>query len=155
MATAAGENRFDVAAFIDARAIGWREIAMLAVCSVVLFIDGFDMYFVGKIAPAVARGLGGQPADMPQVFTWQQSGMFVGAFAMPYLADRKGRKPMLSVCLLGFGLLSLAGAFATTLGQLAALRGFAGVFLAGAFPIALTLLSEMTPQRLRSPFMAI
>jgi AAHS family 4-hydroxybenzoate transporter-like MFS transporter len=88
---ATADNRFDVAAFIDAQAIGGREIAMLAVCSIVLFIDGFDMYFLGKIAPAVASGLGGKPADMTQVFTWQQTGMFAGAFLMPYLADRKGR----------------------------------------------------------------
>jgi AAHS family 4-hydroxybenzoate transporter-like MFS transporter len=152
---ATADTRFDVAAFIDAQAIGWRELTMLLVCSVVLFIDGFDMYFLGKIAPAVARGLGGTPADMTQVFTWQQSGMFAGAFLMPYLADRKGRRPMLLLCLLGFGVLSLLGALASTLGQLALLRGLAGVFLAGAFPIGLTLLSEMTPQRMRSPFMAI
>ena len=152
---ATADNRFDVDAFIDARAIGRREIAMLLVCSVVLFIDGFDMYFLGKIAPAVARGLGGQPVDMTMVFTWQQIGMAVGAFTMPPLADKIGRKPMLIVCLTGFGLLSLITAFSTSLLQLTVLRGLAGVFLAGAFPIGITLLSEMTPQRVRSTFMAV
>ena len=152
---ATADNRFDVAAFIDARAIGRREIAMLVVCSVVLFIDGFDMYFLGKIAPAVARGLGGKPVDMTMVFTWQQIGLAFGAFTMPPLADKIGRKPMLVACLLGFGLLSFAGAFAASLFQLAVLRGLSGIFLAGAFPIGLTLLSEMTPARMRSPFMSI
>ena len=152
---ATADNRFDVAAFIDARAIGRREIAMLLVCSVVLFIDGFDMYFLGKIAPAVARGLGGQPVDMTMVFTWQQIGMAVGAFTMPPLADNIGRKPMLIVCLTGFGLLSLVTAFSISLTQLTVLRALAGIFLAGAFPIGITLLSEMTPQRVRSTFMAV
>jgi AAHS family 4-hydroxybenzoate transporter-like MFS transporter len=152
---ATGDHRFDVAAFIDAQAIGGRELAMLAVCSIVLFIDGFDMYFLGKIAPAVARGLGGRPVDMTAVFTWQQIGMALGAFTMPPLADKIGRKPMLVACLTGFGLLSLATALATSLLQLTVLRGLAGIFLAGAFPIAMALLSEMTPQRLRSPFIAI
>jgi len=113
------------------------------------------MYFLGKIAPAVARGLGGKPVDMTAVFTWQQIGMAVGAFTMPPLADRLGRKPLLVLCLIGFGLLSLVAAFATSLLQLTVLRGLAGIFLAGAFPIALALLSEMTPQRLRSPFIAV
>jgi len=152
---ATADNRFDVAAFIDAQAIGWREIAMLVVCSIVLFIDGFDLYFLGKIAPAVARGLGGTPVDMTMVFTWQQIGLAAGAFALPSLADKLGRKPMLMICLVGFGLLSLAAAFATSLLQLTILRGLAGIFLAGAFPIGITLLSEMTPQRMRSTFMAI
>lgn len=153
--SAVADNRFDVAAFIDARAIGAREIAMLAVCSVVLFIDGFDMYFLGKIAPAVARGLGGQPVDMTAVFTWQQIGMALGAFTMPPLADRIGRKPMLIACLIGFGLLSLVAVFADTLLHLTVLRALAGIFLAGAFPIAMALLSEMTPQRVRAPFIAV
>jgi AAHS family 4-hydroxybenzoate transporter-like MFS transporter len=152
---ATADIRFDVAAFIDAQPIGWREIMMLAVCSIVLFIDGFDMYFLGKIAPAVAHGLGGKPVDMTAVFTWQQIGMATGAFTLPPLADKIGRRPMLLCCLLGFGLLSLAAGFSGSLLQLTVLRALSGIFLAGAFPIALALLSEMTPQRLRSPFIAI
>jgi AAHS family 4-hydroxybenzoate transporter-like MFS transporter len=155
MATVAGDRGFDVAALIDARPIGGREIAMLVISSVILFIDGFDMYFLGKIAPAVARGLGGKPADMTTVFTWQQIGLAAGAFLMPPLADRFGRRPTLAICLSGFGLLSLGSAFVSSLTQLTVLRGISGLFLAGAFPIGLTLLSEMTPQRMRSPFMSI
>ena len=136
-------------------AIGRREIAMLVISSVILFIDGFDMYFLGKIAPAVAHGLGGKPADMTPVFTWQQIGLAAGAFLMPPLADRFGRRPTLAICLCGFGFLSLGSAFVANLTQLTVLRGISGLFLAGAFPIGLTLLSEMTPQRTRAPFMAI
>lgn len=155
MASAAGEHRFDVAEFIDERAIGRREIAMLVVCSVILFIDGFDMYFLGKIAPAVARGLGGQPVDMTMVFTWQQVGMAAGAFVMPPIADRIGRKPMLALSMVIFGCLSLVSVFVSSLTELAILRGLCGIFFAALFPIALALLSEMTPKRLRAPFIAI
>jgi AAHS family 4-hydroxybenzoate transporter-like MFS transporter len=81
--------------------------------------------------------------------------MAAGAFTMPPLADKIGRRPMLVLCLLGFGLLSFAAGFSATLTQLTILRGLSGVFLAGAFPIALALLSEMTPERMRSPFIAI
>ena len=38
MAASAG-TRFDVAAFIDERPIGWREITTLVVVSVALFIE--------------------------------------------------------------------------------------------------------------------
>ena len=81
--------------------------------------------------------------------------MAVGAFTMPPLADKIGRKPMLLACLAGFGSLSLVAAFAMSLLQLTVLRGLADFFLAGAFPIGLALLSEMTPHRMRSPFIAI
>jgi AAHS family 4-hydroxybenzoate transporter-like MFS transporter len=74
---------------------------------------------------------------------------------MPPLADRIGRKAVLALCMTAFGLLSIASVFAASLDQLTVLRGITGVFLAPVFPIGFSLLSEMTPRRLRSPFMAI
>ena len=153
--TSAAAARFDVAQFIDDRPVGAREITMLVVCTVILFIDGFDMYFLGKIAPAVAEGLGATPADMTEVFTIQQIGMALGAFLMPPMADRVGRKPVLALCMGVFGVLSLWAVFSSSLTMLAILRGISGVFFSAMLPIALALLSEMTPRRHRASFMAI
>ena len=147
--------RFDVAGFIDARPIGWREIATLVVVSVVLFIDGFDMYFFGKMLPAIAEGIGVSPQGMTGVVTAQQVGMFAGAIVMPPLADRIGRKPVLGLGLLVFGVLSLWAAYATTPAMMAWLRGISGIFFSAMLPVALALLSEMTPRRSRASFMSI
>jgi AAHS family 4-hydroxybenzoate transporter-like MFS transporter len=151
----AATPKFDVAAFIDDRPIGFREIATLVIVSVVLFIDGFDMYFLGKILPAIAEGLDGSPEDMGPVVTFQQVGMAIGAFLMPPLADRVGRKPVLALCLATFGLLSLWAVFSTGFTMLAWLRGISGVFYSAMLPIGLTLLSEATPKRRRALFMSI
>jgi AAHS family 4-hydroxybenzoate transporter-like MFS transporter len=155
MASNAEGARFDVAAFIDDRPIGWREISTLVVVSVVLFIDGFDMYFFGKILPAIADGLGVEPAGMTGVVFWQQVGMAVGAFIMPPLADRIGRKPVLALCMIVFGVLTLWAAWSTTATMMTWLRGISGIFFSAMLPVALALLSEMTPRRRRASFMAI
>lgn len=154
MATTPGA-RFDVAQFIDERPIGWREITTLMIVSLVLFIDGFDMYFLGKILPAIAEGLGGQSVDMRPVVNYQQVGMAIGAFVMPPLADRIGRKPVLTMCLLAFGSLSLWAAYSTSFDMLAWLRGVSGIFYSALLPIALALLAESTPKRRRSLFLSI
>lgn len=154
MASAPG-TRFDVAAFIDERPIGWRQIATLVIVSLVLFIDGFDMYFLGKILPAIAEGLGGRSVDMAPVVNYQQIGMAIGAFLMPPLADRIGRKPVLMMCLLAFGSLSLWAAFSTSFDMLAWLRGISGIFYSAMLPIALALLAESTPKRRRALFLSI
>ena len=149
-----GEQRFDVSAFIDERPIGWREITTLVVVSVVLFIDGFDMFFFGKILPAIAKGLDAAPADMDVVIFWTYVGMAVGAFLMPPLADRFGRKPVLALCALGFGILSIVAVWAQTVTHMAILRGLSGIFFSAMLPIGLALLSEMTPRKWRAFFMA-
>jgi AAHS family 4-hydroxybenzoate transporter-like MFS transporter len=154
MASAPGA-RFDVAAFIDERPIGLREIATLVIVSLVLFIDGFDMYFLGKILPAIAEGLGGQSVNMAPVVNYQQIGMAIGAFLMPPIADRIGRKPVLMLCLLVFGSLSLWAAFSTSFDMLAWLRGVSGIFYSAMLPIALALLAESTPKRRRALFLSI
>ncbi len=148
-------GRFDVEAFIDERRIGWREVLMLVVCSLVLFIDGFDMYFFGKILPAIAAGLGAAPADMDVVIFWTYAGMAVGAFLMPPLADRIGRRPVLGLCALCFGILSIIAVWAQTVTQMAILRGLSGIFFSAMLPIGLALLSEMTPRKWRAFFMAM
>lgn len=152
--TAAGA-RFDVEAFIDDRRIGWREVLMLVVCSLVLFIDGFDMYFFGKILPAIAAGLDARPADMDVVIFWTYVGMAVGAFLMPPLADRVGRRPVLGLCALCFGILSIVAVWAQTVTHMAILRGLSGIFFSAMLPIGLALLSEMTPRKWRAFFMAM
>lgn len=154
MASASG-TRLDVAAFIDEQPIGWRQIATLVIVSLVLFIDGFDMYFLGKILPAIAEGLGGESVDMRPVVDRQQIGMAIGAFLMPPLADRIGRKPVLMLCLLVFGSLSLWAAYSTSFDMLAWLRGVSGIFYSALLPIAMALLAESTPKRRRALFLSI
>ncbi len=155
MASTAAGTRFDIEAFIDNRKIGGREILMLVVCSLVLFIDGFDMYFFGKILPSIARGLGAEPADMDTVIFWTYVGMAVGAFLMPPLADKIGRKAVLAICAAGFGVLSIAAVWSQTVTQMAVLRGLSGIFFSAMLPVGLALLSEMTPRRWRAGFMAM
>ncbi len=155
MAEPSQPSRFDVAEFIDERSIGRREILLLLVCASVLFIDGFDMYFFGKILPAIAEGLNVAPAEMRDVIFWTYVGMAVGAFAMPPLADRIGRRPVLALCAFGFGVLSIAAVWAQTVTQMAVLRGVSGIFFSAMLPIGLSLLSEMTPRRKRAFFMAL
>ena len=153
--TAAQQPRFDVAEFIDSRDIGFREIATLVICSIVLFMDGFDMYFLGKILPAIAEGLGGDSTDMRPVVTNQQWGMLLGAIIIPPLSDRIGRKPVLALCLLAFGSLTFWAAYATSFDMLATLRGVAGIFFSAMLPVGLAIISEATPKRRRALFMSI
>ncbi len=147
--------RFDVEAFIDRQSIGRPQMTVLLVCLLVCFIDGFDIFMVGKIAPAIAEGFGEPSEAMTFLFLCQQIGLAVGAFLVAPLADRFGRRNMLVFACATFGLITVASVYAQTLFQLSIMRGIAGVFMSAGLPMALALISEATPKKRRSTFIAI
>lgn len=147
--------RFDIEEFVDRQRIGRTQIAVLLVCGLVCFIDGFDIFMVGKIAPAIAAHFNEPSEAMAFLFVCQQIGLAAGAFIISPLGDRFGRRRMLVWACAAFGVITLASIYAQTLTQLALLRGLAGVFMAAGLPIALALISEMTPKHRRSMFIAI
>jgi MFS transporter, AAHS family, 4-hydroxybenzoate transporter len=148
-------REFDVEAFIDRSRIGPAQWAALLVCILICFIDGFDIFMVGKIAPAIAAGFGQPPEAMTSLFVYQQIGLAVGAFTVSPLADRLGRRTMLIIACLAFGSITLLSIFAPSLTTLSILRGLGGVFMAAGMPMALALISEITPKHRRGMFVAI
>jgi AAHS family 4-hydroxybenzoate transporter-like MFS transporter len=146
---------FNVQEFIDRQPLRSPHFAMLAICGVAMFIDGMDVFMVGKIKPEIAHGLGELPPAMGYSDLFQQIGLAIGAFIATPLADRFGRKRMLIICSLIFGVLTLVTAYATTLTQFAILRGLSGLFLSGGLPMAVSLVAESTPRQRRGMFIAI
>jgi len=148
-------SRFDIESFIDEQRIGGLHLAVLLVCGLICFIDGFDIFMIGKIAPAIAAGFGKPPQAMAFVFVCQQIGLAAGAFVVSPMADRWGRRRMLIWSCAAFGAITLASVWAQSLAQLAVLRGIAGLFMAAGMPMALALISEATPKIRRSTFIAL
>ena len=148
-------TKFDVEAFIDRTRIGATQGVALFVCILICFIDGFDIFMIGKIAPAIAEGFGEPAKAMTPVLTYQQIGLALGAFAMSPMADRVGRRFMLIIACIVFGTTTLASAWAQSLTQLAIMRGVAAIFMSAGLPIAMALISEITPKRRRATMVAV
>lgn len=148
-------NTFDVDKFIDEQRIRPTHIVILLVCVLVCFIDGFDIFMIGKIAPAIAEAFGEPTEAMTFLFLCQQIGLAAGAFVVAPMADRYGRRLMLMLACAAFGTITLASVYAQSLTQLAILRGLAGIFMSAGLPMALALISELTPRYRRSTFIAI
>ena len=65
---------FDVQAFVDEHRLRPVHFAVMALCFLVMFVDGFDIFMVGKIAPAIAEDFGVTTAHMTIVILLQQVG---------------------------------------------------------------------------------
>ncbi|MEO8315298.1 MAG: MFS transporter [Pseudomonadota bacterium] len=145
----------DIQAFVDGQPLRAIHYAILALCCLVLFIDGYNIFVVGKIAPTIAAAYGSASTAMTSVFVLQQIGLAIGAFAAAPLADRFGRKRLLVVCLAMLGMLIALSPLARTLSELAVLRCLAGFFLAGVLPVCIALIAEFSPRMQRARFISI
>lgn len=148
-------DSFEIQPFIDRQPIRRIHITVIALCTAAMFFDGFDIFVVGKIAPAIAKGFGQSVQAMTMVFIAQQVGLAVGAFVATPLADRFGRRRLLVAAIMAFSVLTLCCVFVQSLAQLAVFRALSGVALAGVLPMALALVTEVTPARRRAVAIAI
>lgn len=143
-------NSLDVQSFINQQPLSryqWRGVLL---CFLIVFLDGLDTAAMGFIAPALSQEWGIDRASLGPVMSAALIGMVFGALGSGPLADRFGRKGVLVGAVLVFGGFSLASAYATNVDQLLVLRFLTGLGLGAGMPNATTLLSEYTPERLKS-----
>ena len=139
----------DIRGFIDDRPVSRYQLAVAAMCALIVFLDGFDAQAMGYVAPALTAAMGIPRAVLGPVISSGLVGMMVGALVSGPLADRLGRRPLLIGCTLIFGIGSLFTASAQSVGALMAFRAITGLGMGGAMPNAIALTSEYMPRRRR------
>lgn len=140
----------DVQALINTHALSRYQWRVVLLCFLIVFLDGLDTAAMGFIAPALSQEWGIDRASLGPVMSAALIGMVFGALGSGPLADRFGRKGVLVVAVFVFGLFSLLSAYSSNIDQLLVLRLLTGLGLGAAMPNATTLLSEYTPERLKS-----
>jgi AAHS family 4-hydroxybenzoate transporter-like MFS transporter len=114
-------------------------------CGMVLFLEGYDIAAVGYAIPSLVDAWKVQPAVFTQVLTAGNVGLLLGSVCAGLLGDRLGRKPVLIICVVAFGVFSLLAALAGAPPQLAGLRFLTGLGLGGGLPLAVALASDFVP----------
>ena len=135
---------------IDEAPLRAFQLLIAVISAVVILIDGYDTLCIGFVAPALAKELGQPVASFGPVFAGGLSGLIIGSLFISPLADRFGRKRLLIVAILIFGLFTLAPTLDLDYGRLIIYRFVTGLGLGSAMPCAITLTTEFAPRRYRA-----
>ena len=137
-----------VSEIIDRRPMGRYQIWTMALCGMVIVLDGFDTQSIGFLAPSMAETLRVPVKTFGPVFAAALVGLMISSMLSGPIADRWGRKGTIVVCTLIFGAFAMLTARCTSLDQLLAFRFLTGLGLGGALSNSVALMSEYAPKRL-------
>ena len=124
-----------------------NAILVPLLCGLIQMLDGYDLSAIGLIAPSLMKEWALPAAAFTEAFALSSVGIMVGAIIAGPVADRFGRRPMLLLSVLAFGIFSLLSAWAPSLGWLVALRFLTGVGIGGAMPTTVALTADHVPER--------
>lgn len=140
----------DIRSFINGRAMSGYQWLVLILCFLVVATDGMDVAIMGFVAPPILQDWHISKAAFGVVMSAAPIGLVFGALFAGPASDRVGRKIVLTLSVLLFGIFTLAASLAADTTQLTLLRFLTGIGLGAAMPNTTTLLSEYVPEARRS-----
>jgi AAHS family 4-hydroxybenzoate transporter-like MFS transporter len=118
---------------------------LIAICSLIYLLDGLLHSILGPLAPEIAGDLRLTNAQLGPIFSANLLGQCIGLIVVPMLADRSSQRRVVLLALLGFGLAQAATALAQGATSLFIWRLITGLFLGGALPSCLALVTAAAP----------
>jgi AAHS family benzoate transporter-like MFS transporter len=145
----------DVTQAIDDAPFSRAQWTVVALCGLLLVIDGYDVFVAGTVLPKLIAEWKLTKPEAGILQAWALFGMMFGALAFGPLADRFGRKTGIAASFLIFTLATLVTGFSTSPDMFKICRFIAGLGCGGLMPNTVALMNEFAPKRLRGTMVAL
>ncbi len=140
----------DPQAIIDNSPMGRLQYIVIALCIVLLALDGFDVLAISFAAPGISEEWGISRATLGIVLSMELAGMALGSVAIGGLADRHGRRPTILACLVVMSAGMLLAALADSILSLSLIRFATGLGIGGMLASVNAVAAEYANARRRS-----
>ena len=133
-------KEFTISEVIDSFGINGHTWLMFILLGLANIFDGYDFMVVNSTNTYLAASFGvtGNAAAMGSLTTWGLLGMVLGGAVGGAMSDRIGRKKMLIIAVIFYGLFTLPQAFSTSVPIFAVWRLIAGFGVGSCIPIVTT-----------------
>lgn len=152
-------KEWTISEVVDSFGLTRHTWATFFLLSFALIFDGYDFMIVNSTNIFVARTFWPDVANpatlMGSLTTWGLLGMVLGGAISGVLSDMFGRKKVLILAVVFYGLFTLPQAFANDLAFFAAFRLIAGLGVGSCIPIVYTVFSEVFPSNRRGFFITL
>ncbi|MEW6298779.1 MAG: MFS transporter [Thermodesulfobacteriota bacterium] len=129
-------------------------IFLFALLSTATLFDGFDAAMLTVAAPDTRKTLGISLAEWGVIFGVTRLGM-VASFFFLFFADRWGRRTLMMLTIIGFAVFNSLTAFSVSKVDFTIYQFFARVFLTAEYSLAIIVVGEEFPARLRGRAIAV
>jgi putative MFS transporter len=143
-----------IAARLNRLPITRTHRVVVAIAGIGTFFDLFDIFLAGVLGTVLTDRFQLSRVALPAVLGSGFLGMFIGALALGWFADRVGRRRAFLVNLGIYSGFTLLGAFSTSAMMLIVTRFLAGIGIGAEPPLVDAYLSEFLPARERGRYTA-
>ena len=153
-------KEFTVSEVIDRAGISGHTWVVFVLLAFAMIFDGYDFMVVNStnsyvgptfFADAIAAGTYSN-ALTGSLTTWGLLGMVLGGAVGGIMSDKFGRKKMLTIAVIFYGVFTLPQAFAPSYEFFCAFRLIAGFGVGSCIPVVTTVFSESMPSKQRGIF---
>jgi len=145
----------DIIARIERLPLSSWQIKTRIVVGTATFFDAFDALSIAYVLPAIGPLWKLSLADVTWLISAGYVGQLIGAMIGGALAERLGRRPVVTASVLWFGVFSLACGSAWSYQSLLVLRLLQGLGLGAEVPVAATYISELAKAHGRGRFVLL
>ncbi len=135
---------------LDGRRVGTWQIVILVLAVLALVLDGLDSQLLAFVTPIILKEWQVDRVDFAPALAAALIGMSFGSGLGGMLGDRFGRRPVLIISTVCFGIGTVAVSLTNDIVTLTILRLISGLAFGAATPNAFALAAEWMPHRARA-----
>ncbi len=130
--------------------ISAAQIRVVALCALVTLIEGIDLTLIPLLVPKIEKAWSVSAASFGIILSSAPVGLIMGGVGVGYLADRIGRRNALIFAMSLMTLATITTTAADSVTTLLMCRLVTGISFGGVIPVAVALVSESLPPRVRA-----